>query len=394
MFRIKKVLEENGNEVVPFSIRNKKNEETPYSKYFISPISGEEKVYFEDYKLNLKTILQLVDRTFYSLEAKKGIERVIKDEEPDVLYMLHFINKMSPSIIDGAKRYKKRVVARLSDFFLMCPSFHFLRNDEICEECMKYNRLKAIKYKCVKNSLAVSVMKVASMYFHDLIGVYNRIDKFITPSLILKNKLVESGFNPDKIEHIPTFIDLSGIEPCYENENYILYLGRIEKDKGVHYLLKAFEELGRKDIRLLFVGNTQTEECRDLIEYVNERKIKNVEFPGFTSGVKLNEYIRKSLFVVAPSIWYDNMPNSILEAFAYGKPVIASKLGSLPEIVEDRVNGLTFAPRDVNDLAEKMETLLKGDNIIKFGHNARKKAEIVYSPERHYKKLIEVLRKE
>ena len=126
MFNIKKMLEEHGHEVIPFSIMSNKNVETSYSKYFVEPIGSRDAVYFDEVKKTTKSIWQMITRGIYSLEVKKAIQKEILEEKPDLVYIIHFVNKLSPSVITGAKKLGVPVVLRLSDYFLLCPRFDFL----------------------------------------------------------------------------------------------------------------------------------------------------------------------------------------------------------------------------------------------------------------------------
>lgn len=393
MFNIKRILENHKHKVIPFSVKYKMNVKTDYDKYFIEPIGGADKIYFNEYKMSFKTIRQLISRSFYSFEAKNAIYSEIVKEDVDVVYILHHVNKISPSIIAAAKKANRKVVVRLSDFFLMCPSFHFLKKGQICEECLKGSLFNALKDKCVQNSLPATMVRILSMYFHRLIKIYDKADYFVTPSKILKEKLVQFGFDKDKILHIPTFIDSSNIEPSYENKNYILYFGRVSKEKGVEYLVRAFKNIKDKNIQLHIVGHSNDGEIENLKKITAEENIKNVLFLGKKMGLDLIDSIKYAKFVVIPSIWYDNMPNVLLESFCYGKPVIASNIGSLPEVIDDKKNGLLFERKNVKDLTEKIDYLNGNEElIIEYGKNARRKIEELYNPENHYNKLIELLK--
>lgn len=389
MFNIKKVFEQKGHQVVPFSIKSSKNVETEYRDFFVEPIGGMEKVYFKEYKKDLKTLSQLVSRSFYSLAVKEAFKTEIKYVNPDVVYILHFINKLSPSIIDGAKEMGKKVVVRLSDFFLLCPRFDFLYKQAVCEECLTKGLFTAIRKRCVQDSLPVSLIRVLSMYYHNLLKIYDRVDAFVCPSAFLAQKLIESGFDSKKIFYIPTFIDSVNITPKFEGD-YILYFGRLTKEKGVEYLIKAMQLISN-GITLKIVGENTCQEAVELQKYVDENRLTNIQFLGFQSGIALEQLIKNSKFVVVPSIWYDNMPNVILESFAYGKPVVASNIGSLPEVVDDGINGLLFKPADINELANKIEQLNDERKITEMGLNARRKVEQIYSQDIHYQKLINIL---
>ncbi|MDP4142963.1 MAG: glycosyltransferase family 4 protein [Bacillota bacterium] len=393
MFNIKKLFENKGHQVVPFSVKYRMNVKTEYDKYFIEPIGGEDKVYFSEYKMSPKLIIQLIGRSFYSFEAKQAFYTEIINEKIDAVYILHHVNKISPSIINAAKKANKKVIVRLSDFFLLCPRFDFLRNGDICEACLKGSLFNAIRNKCVQNSFAATTIRTFSMYFHRLIKIYDKVDYFVTPSNILREKLIEYGFDREKIAHIPTFIDSSNITPSYQSKDYILYFGRISKEKGVEYLIRAFKDIKDKDLKLYIVGHSNDGEIDKLKELVEKEKIKNVIFTGKKNGEELANLIKDARFVVLPSIWYDNMPNVLLESFCYGKPVIASNIGCFPEVIDNGKNGLLFEMKNIEDLRDKIDFLNSRPDIIEeYGKNARKKVENRYNSENHYNQLINLLK--
>ena len=388
MFNIKKILEEKGHEVIPFSIHSNKNVETDYSKYFVEPIGSRDATYFDEVKKTPKAIFQMLSRSIYSFGVKKALKKEIKETNPDIVYIIHFVNKLSPSVIKAAKEMNVPVVLRLSDYFLLCPRFDFLRNKKICEECLTKGYSSCIKNKCVKGSLFASLVRVFSMKFHNLIKIYDNVDAFVTPSNFLKEKLSKNGFEKEKINHIPTFT--TSVKDTTKNEvgKYGLYFGRIAEEKGVETLVKAYEKM--PELFLKIMGDDTTEEALKLKEYIKEKNINNIEFLGFKQGKELEEIIQKSKYVFIPSIWYDNLPNTALEAFQYYKPVIASNIGSLPELVEDGYNGFLFEPSNVDDLINAINKL-EGSKIIKeMGDNSHKKLLKDFSSNEHYTKLLKL----
>jgi len=388
MFNIKKMLEDNGHEVIPFSVHGNQNVETEYSRYFVEPIGGRDAVYYDEYKKTPRVIWQLFSRSCYSLEVEKAIQREIKDVKPDLVYIIHFVNKLSPSVICGAKKLGVPVVLRLSDYFLLCPRFDFLSDKKICEECLTRGYHRCIQKRCVKGSLGASVIRVLSMKIHNLLKVYDDVDAFITPSRFLKQKLAENGFQPGKITCIPTFTSSKTQvgEPCVGS--YGLYFGRITEEKGVETVVKAYEKL--PDHKVKIMGDDTTEEAVRLKKYVVEQELTNIEFVGFRRGEELEEIIKGARFTMIPSIWYDNLPNTALESFQYSKPVIASNIGSLPELVEDGFNGFLFDPYSPEELAEKIRRFDDEALVAKMGANSRKRLEEKFAPETHYRALMEV----
>lgn len=387
MFNIKKLLEDNGHEVIPFSIHSDKNEHSDYSRYFVEPIGGRDVVYFDEVKKTPKSIWQMLSRSCYSIEVEKAIQREITDVRPDLVYIIHFVNKLSPSVIRGAKKMGVPVVLRLSDYFLLCPRFDFLCQKKICEDCLTKGYSSCIKKRCVKGSFFASFVRVLSMKIHQLIRVYDDVDMFITPSEFLKKKLVENGFPKEKIVCIPTFTASKTEVGQPQVGSYGLYFGRITEEKGVETVVKAYEKMPDRYVKIM--GDDSTEEAVRLKQYVADHNLKNIEFLGFKSGAELESIIKGAKFTLIPSIWYDNLPNTALESFQYSKPVIASDIGSLPELVVDGVNGYLFDPYSPDALAEKIQQL-DDENVKILGAASRTRLEEKFAPKTHYDALMNV----
>ena len=388
MFNIIKMLEDNGHEVIPFSVHSSKNVETKYSKYFVEPIGSRDAVYFNEVKKTPKSIYQLISRSVYSGEVKKAIQKEIRDTKPDLVYIIHFVNKLSPSVITGAKQLGIPVVLRLSDYFLLCPRFDFMYQKKICEDCLTKGYGTCIKRSCVQGSKAASLIRVFSMKFHNLIKVYKKVDAFITPSEFLKNKLIANDFPAEKINCIPTFTSSKSEIGEFQIGTYALYFGRISEEKGVETAVKAYEKMPDKQLKIM--GDDTTEEGIRLKNYVKEKGLTNIEFLGFKSGTELENVIKAARFTLIPSIWYDNLPNTALESFQYSKPVIASNIGSLPELVNDGENGYLFIPGDAEDLAKKIKLLDDDEKIKYMGRKSRERLENRFAPKAHYDALMNI----
>lgn len=392
MFNIIKKLEGEGHEVIPFSVRSNKNIESRYSKYFVEPICDADSVYYSEYKKTPKVIMQLLSRSFYAYDVKKAVKRIIKDTNPDVVYVMCYLNKLSPSVITAAKEMGKRVVVRLSEYGLMCPTSLFLYKNNVCEDCVTKGYGVCLKKKCVKNSFPASLVRVASMKFHEIMHIYDNVDAFITPSSFLKEKLLTHKFKKKDIYHIPTFTYFDESKrPEIKLGDYGIYFGRISPEKGLEYVIKAYEKLGN-EYKLKVVGDLESDEAERLRAYLKEKNITNVEFVGFKLGDDLNTLISGAKYVFLPSIWYDNFPNVVLESYMNGKAVIASNLGSLPEMVIDGKTGLLFEPKNVDDIINCIKKLENKEFLESLSGNAFNHLIQNYSADIHYNKLIQVLK--
>lgn len=388
-FNIKEVLERNGHEVIPFSIKSSRNFPNDYEKYFLDIVDDE--VYFAQSKKSLKVILKSFARMFYSFEAKRKFKRLLQDTRPDLVYVMQFHNKISPSIIDAAQSLRIPVVHRISDFQYMCPNALFYNDVKgVCEDCLKGKRLSCVKYKCVLNSTVYSGIKMAAKWLHDCMKITRKINAFVVPSSFTLKKLNEYGIPMDKLHHIPTFFNLKEENPEVEYNPFILFVGRIEKQKGLMTLIKTFEGT---DYNLKIIGFSN-DGYEDVLKDYLKGKQHHIEFLGRKSFEEIVPYLKSCLCTVVPSEWYDNFPNVILESFAYKKAVIATDFGSLPELVHDNQTGLTFKYANVEDFRVKVKYMFEHvDEARQMGEQAYQILLENYSSGVHYSLLLELFKK-
>jgi len=194
------------------------------------------------------------------------------------------------------------------------------------------------------------------------------------------------GLSEEKISHLPIFFDAANINVTLENDGYILFVGRLDHQKGSRTLLKAVEKDPSINLKIVADGILENE----LRKMVEEKRLK-VDFLGLQSFEKLQDLIRRANFIVVPSEWYDNSPNIILEAYAHGKPVIGANIGGIPELIINGETGYLFEPRNHEDLLDKIKRLMR--NSKELGLNGRKYLDEVLNPDDHYQKLIEIYNK-
>lgn len=389
MFNIKDLLEQHGNAVFPFSIKSSKNVKSSFENDFLDTI--DDQTYFAQSKKSLRVVLKSFTRMFYSFEAKKIFGNFLDKYKPDLVYIIHYHNKISPSIIDAAKKRNIPVIHRISDFQYMCPNALFY-NDKtgVCEDCLHKKRLSCIKDKCVMNSRVLSAIKLGAKILHDFLGTTKKINAFVVPSEFTLKKLNEFGIPQKKLNHIPTFFNLKQTPDKITYEPYFLFVGRIEKQKGLQTLIDAFTNT---DLKLKIIGFSNNGYEEELKNSLNGKK-HQIEFLGRKTFEEIEQYLRTCLCTIVPSEWYDNFPNVILESFAYKKPVIATNFGSLPELVKNGETGLLFKYRDTNDLIQKCNELVNHpDKAIEMGQNAYKHIETLYSAKEHYSQLMNIFQK-
>lgn len=383
MFALTKLLESKGHRVVPFAMDHPKNFHSSYSKYFVSYID-----YVESLRdFGLTTGLKAASRAVYSREAKKKMEGLISDFEPDIAHLQNIHNHLTPSILYSLKENNIPVVWTLHDYKLICPNTSFLRDGKICERCKKTRYYNAPIAKCKKGSFTASLLASAESYVHRMLRIQDLVDVFVAPSNFLMKKLIEYGFDEDRIISMPNFINLDGDNGPVDVGDYIIYSGRLSPEKGVDVLVEAAR--GIRGAHFIIAGEGPHREAleRQAASVTSSR----VDFVGHQPQEKMRELIRAARFVVLPSKCYENCPYSILEAFSFGKPVIGARIGGVPELINDGTNGLLFEPDNVPDLIEKIQCLLKDDSLVGgMGNKAKEKTKREYSPGAYYKNLMSV----
>lgn len=375
------MLREHGHEIIPFSRHFEKNIASEYSKYFAPP--------FEYEDVSMRKRIAASFKLIYSLECRSSIGALLDLFKPDIFHAHNIYGRLTTSVLDAAKKRNIPVVMTLHDYKLICPSYLMLLNGEVCERCRGTRFYYCTVKRCHKGNLLPSVIYTFETYFNRLFNKYGWVKYFICPSEFLLRKHAEAGIPENKLVHIPNFINTDLFKPDYSAGRYILFVGRLSKEKGVLTLLKAVTGL---EVTVRIVGEGPMK--KEFEVYARENKMNNVVFEGYRTGSELVNLYRNAAFLVVPSEWYETFGLIITEAFAYGKPVIGSAIGGIPEILIEGGAGILFKPGDYRELREKIKYLLTDPKIITLmGKKARRKVEEQFNAEIHYQRLMEVYEK-
>lgn len=376
-FDTAKILESNGHEVAFFSTKHSLNVATPWEKYFVDNID------YEDKDFSIWKKIKIAQKIIFNFQAKKNLEKLIRDFKPDIAHLHNIYHQLSPSIIYALKKHRVPMVLTLHDYKIISPNYNLFLNGRIWE---KRTALNCVKDRCVKNSYSKSIVCFLEKIIHNALGSYEKIDTFISPSNFLIRKFEEFGFKGD-VKYIPNPIENvtdNLILKNNTNANALVYYGRLSKEKGVGVAIKAMKFLDKSE-KLQIIGDGPEKD--NLLVLAKKLKLESqIEFLGFKSGEELQKILVEAKAIIIPSIWYENMPYCIAESLALGKIVIASNIGGIPDLIFDEKNGFLFKPNSCEDLAEKIRNLDKYDlNKIK---NEAKKSIAYFSNENYYNQII------
>lgn len=325
---------------------------------------------------------KLFYETSFSKQTYREVLSLLKVEKPDVVHIHNTLPLISPSVYYACNDAGIPVVQTLHNYRLLCSNAYLFREGKVCEECIGKSLYNSVKYGCYRNSKVQTLALARIIEKNKKWGTWeNKINKYIALTEFSKSKFIEGGISEEKIIVKPNFIfNDPGVN--YEEQNHFLFAGRLDVTKGIEVLLEARKHIS-KDILIFIAGDGKLR--NKIINGFNENYL------GHLNHNELISYIKSSIALIFPSIWYEVMPMIIVEAFACGKPVIASKLGAMSELVEDGRTGLLFEPGNAEDLAEKIKWAYEHkDEMKQMGMNARREYEEKYTAEKNYKILIDI----
>ncbi len=384
LFLLKKLLEDKGHKVIVFSMNHPLNFESEYSEYFVSYINFPDELK----NISISTGFDVVSRTVFSLEAKLKIEKLIEEEKPDIAHLQNIYHHITPSIFYPLKKNKIPIVWTLHDYSIICPNTSFLSHSTICERCKKRKYFWPPLVKCKKNSFSASTMAAVETSLHWIMNINDLVDIFIAPSEFLRIKMIEYGFQKDNIVCLNNFNDVELSNESDDSGDYYLYIGRLSEEKGLRTLIDAALKANSGKLKILGDGPLKNE----LISYVKSKtENNNIEFMGHVSHKNVIELLRKCSFIILPTECYENFPYSIIEAFACGKPAIASRLGGIPELVRNWETGLLFEPGDSDNLSLKIKFFVNHPlKAAEMGRVAKKFVEQELNGDKYYVRLNEI----
>lgn len=305
------------------------------------------------------------DYTFRSKYIDKHVQRIfegyLKRIQPEIVHLDH-LSHLSTTIVDVIKDHNLPIVFTLHDYWMICARGQLIRNNmHLCEEPKAENCARCFASYFLSNNDAILEMKE---WENQLSDIRDQVDVYIAPSRFLQKMYVKMGVPKEKIMYLDYGFNVKAFEYFEKKTSKRIrfgFLGRIIPVKGVDILIDAFNDINAKNAELNIYG-----EIDPSTKYL-ERKVQNshIHFRGPYKNWNIADVLAEIDVLVVPSIWYENSPLVIHEAFLAKIPVIASDLGGMAELVQHGKNGLLFRPRDVNDLRSKMETFINEPELIK-----------------------------
>ncbi|MGH8640270.1 MAG: glycosyltransferase family 4 protein [Burkholderiales bacterium] len=324
--------------------------------------------------------MEAFTQALWSRRTSKDIARLVDAFRPDVIHVHNTFALVSSSLYWAAARAGIPVVQTLHNFRLMCVQAMFLHEGRVCEDCLGHLPWRGVARKCYRNSGLQSAALAVMLGVHRTIGTFrDKVTRYIALNEFCRKKFIEGGLPAPRISVKPNFVDVE--RPVEGVRHGGLYVGRLAPEKGIAALMQALQELPGVTIDVIGVGPQQHE--------VEAHPQLNVL--GWLTHGEIYERMRRASYLVMPSIWYENFPRTLVEAYANGLPVIASRLGALAELVEHGRTGLLFEPGSAHDLARHVAWAEAFPAKMRaMGEEARERYESEFTPERNYAQLAAI----
>jgi glycosyltransferase involved in cell wall biosynthesis len=324
--------------------------------------------------------MEAFTQAVWSRRTWKDITRLVDAFRPDVIHAHNTFALVSSSLYWAAARAGIPVVQTLHNFRLMCVQAMFLHDGKVCEDCLGRMPWRGVTRKCYRNSELQSAALAVMLGVHRTLGTFrDKITRYIALNEFCRRKFIEGGLPASRISVKPNFVDVE--RPAGGVRHGGLYVGRLAPEKGIAVLMQALRELPGVTIDVIGVGPRQQEvEAHPQLNAL-----------GWLTHAEIYERMRRASYLVMPSIWYENFPRTLVEAYANGLPVIASHLGALAELVDHGRTGLLFEPGSAHDLARHVAWAEAFPAKMRaMGEEARERYESEFTSEQNYARLTAI----
>ncbi len=283
------------------------------------------------------------------------------------------------------------MIFTLHNYRLICCNALLLRNDTICELCTKKKLpLAGIKYKCYRSSHVQSALVTGITGLHKIAGTWKRkVDTYIALTEFGRKKFLESSLQlaEEQLVVLANFVADPELVPM-QREKFFLYVGRISPEKGLSVLLECFSAMPDQ---MLMVAGDGPDKALLQEQY---SKFPNIQFAGHLEKMDVHVLMMQAQAFIFPSLWYEGLPLTIIEAFSAGTPVIASRMGAMAEIVADGYNGFHFEPGSAEDLNRVVHIFAAlGEEKHKIYQQAKNTYIEKYHPDVYYKSIMDIYNK-
>jgi len=328
--------------------------------------------------------LALASNTLWSRAQYRAIRAKIRAFAPDVAHFHNTLPLISPAGYYAARRAGVPVVQTLHNYRLICPSALLFRDGEVCTECIG-RRLPtpAIQHRCYRQSRGATTAVAAMLALHRTLGTFDKcVDRYIALTDFARDRYIEGGIPHDRLVVKPNFLSHDpGVGEGHREG--VLFVGRLTHEKGVALLLEAMQ-LTNADVRLTILGDGPLRRDVQAAAAADSR----IVYGGAPANAEVLAQMQRASLLAFPSLWYEGLPMTIVEAYACGTPVLANDMGSMTCLIEPHRTGLLLPPGDARAWAQAISE--QQPNRDAWGRAARALFTTRYSAGQNFTRLMDI----
>jgi glycosyltransferase involved in cell wall biosynthesis len=377
MFDVAELQRAAGHDVTFFGMQDDRNEPLPYADAFAPHVT------LDPMPPGVRVRLTTASRMYWNRPAASGLATVLDEFRPDVVHLHNIYHQLSPSILRPIAERDVPAVMTLHDYKLVCPTYLMLDHGKLCDACVGGHFSQAVRRRCKDGSLTQSLLLASEVALHHRLGAYGPIRVFVCPSRFMLDTMRRGGVYPDRLRHLPHFAHV-GSAPAAQStttEPVVLFAGRLSEEKGPDVIVRAAARLP-EGLRVEIAGDGPRR--AELERLAADVAPGRVHFHGRLPKDQLDARLAACRVVVVPSRCHENQPMSILEAYGFGTPVVASRLGGIPELVVEGTTGLLVEPDDPAALAAAVAEIAEApERAAGMGRAGRALVEERFTPDIH-----------
>jgi glycosyltransferase involved in cell wall biosynthesis len=298
--------------------------------------------------------------------AARALRRAVDRARPEVAHVHNTWFALSPSVIAALGRAGVPVVMTLHNYRLLCVNGMLFRDGRPCHDCVGTHPWRGVRHRCYRGSVVASTAAAGTIAVNRQLGSWDDVRLFLALNDFARQRFIDGGLPPERIWVKPNFVADPGARQAPPSRSRtVLYVGRLVDVKGVRVLLEAWHMLGPTALELVVVGDGP------LRAALQQEAPPGVRFEGRLSASAVTAWMLRSRALVLPSIWYEGQPMAMLEAFACGLPVLASRLGGNVELLEPGGDGWLVTPDDPRAWVEALRGLDQDRRVDAAGRRVR-----------------------
>jgi len=338
---------------------------------------------------NQKGFLGLIQTALspWNFKAGQRFEKILRQFKPDVIHVHNLHYALGPWILRRACKMGIPVVMTLHNYRLLCPSATLFYDGKLFTDSLYESFPWTAIHKGVHSQSKIKTAWLAwTTYFHHKLGTFQKVDRFITLTPFARHLFINSslGLKPDQMVVKPN-VTAPAMVPPTERGKQFLFVGRLSQEKGIIPLIEAFKHspytlkiAGQGPLLSLVRSATQTH--------------SNIEYLGVLDRLEIQQQMSSCSALIFPSLWYEGMPMTLLEAFSLGTPVLASRLGAMESMIDDGIQGYLFEAGQISSIQECLKRWTETSEEVKAAIqiNVLRTYESLYKPEQTLAQLEEI----